>query len=141
MYDNILVGTDGSATATRALEEAARVAKTCEAKLHIMSAYHPSMRPEGVSMASREQADETTAPILEAGAELARGLGAEVDTHAASGDAGQALIKTAKDIDADLIVVGNRDLKAFRGLFGASISEKVAHHAPCAVLIVRTNGD
>jgi nucleotide-binding universal stress UspA family protein len=72
-------------------------------------------------------------------APAARAEGLEAVTHARGDDHAKALIAVAEEQDADLLVVGNRSVsRASRFLLG-SVPNKVSHHAPCSVLIVRTD--
>ena len=58
-------------------------------------------------------------------------------THALPGDPTKAILSIAKKVDADLIVVGNKGMKG-KGQFLGSVTNDIAHQAPCAVLIVST---
>ncbi len=53
------------------------------------------------------------------------------------GKPADALVHVAKEIGADLIVVGNRRVQGISRLLG-SVATDVAHHAPCDVYIVKT---
>ncbi len=82
---------------------------------------------------------EDVLALLQAAADQARNAGvAEVDTVARVGDAADAIIDVAEEQRCDLIVVGNRGMTgATRFLLGRSPTR--SHHAPCSVMIVRTN--
>ncbi len=62
------------------------------------------------------------------------------DVHVArivtEGPPAEALLAAAQD--SELLVVGSRGLGGFKGLLLGSVSQQVAHHAPCPVVIVRT---
>ena len=76
--------------------------------------------------------------LLDAAAAIPRGRGERVETFARVGDAADAILDVAEEQGSDLIVVGNKGMAgATRFLFG-SVPNKVSHHAPCSVLIVRT---
>ena len=64
--------------------------------------------------------------------------GLTVETHAMKLDPARAIIDTATRLEADLVVVGNRGMKGPKRFLLGSIPNSVAHHAPCAVLIVKT---
>jgi nucleotide-binding universal stress UspA family protein len=57
-----------------------------------------------------------------------------VDRVLASGSAADGLLGAAKG--ADLVVVGSRGVGGFRGLLLGSVSQQVAHHAACPVVVV-----
>jgi len=63
----------------------------------------------------------------------------KVESHPTSGDPCDALIAVAQDVDADLIVVGSRGMTGVKRFVLGSVPNKIAHHAPCSVLIVDTS--
>lgn len=146
MFKSIVVGTDGSDTATQAVRQAIDLARTLQAKLELVSAYEPvpvqrlqverRQAPEDLQWAinPREDVDST----LEAAAELARAAGVSVDVYARQGDPADAILDVAEEQEADLIVVGNKGMTGAKRFLLGSVPNKVSHHAPCSVLIIRT---
>jgi nucleotide-binding universal stress UspA family protein len=67
-----------------------------------------------------------------------RDAGLDVETFAREGDPADAILDVAEERDADLIVVGNKGMTGARRFLLGSVPNKVSHHAPCSVLIVRT---
>jgi nucleotide-binding universal stress UspA family protein len=63
----------------------------------------------------------------------------EVSTFARQGDAADAIIDVAEEQRAELIVVGNKGMSGARRFLLGSVPNRVSHHAPCSVLIVRTS--
>ena len=57
--------------------------------------------------------------------------------HAIPGDATAAILRVAQEVNADLIVVGNKGMKG-KGRVLGSVPNTVSHKAPCSVLIVNT---
>ena len=143
MGEAIVVGTDGSETAKRAVEEATRLAKALDAELHIVSAFRPlrgahvSGAPEGAARVWQPLPDSQVEAVLEQAAAGVRLSDVKYKTHTSEGDPGDALLAVARQVDADMIVVGNRGMQGARRVLG-SVPNKVAHHAPCSVLIVST---
>jgi nucleotide-binding universal stress UspA family protein len=146
MFRSIVVGTDGSETAGKAVEEAIDLAKSVGGALRIVSAYEPV--PKAVL---REDAKQTPPDLqwmvnpraevdqtLSDAAELVREAGVEVETFAREGDPADAILDVAEERDADLIIVGNKGMTGARRFLLGSVPNKVSHHAPCSVLIVRT---
>ena len=145
MYKTIVVGTDGSPTAAEAVRVAGQMAQLCGASVHVVTAYRPTselfFHPEFAALPSdvHEQIDpaggaqQTAAHALEA-------MPKDVTTgsHARPGSAADVLCDMASEVGADLIIVGNRGMTGARRLLG-SVPNSVAHHAPCAVLIVPTS--
>lgn len=143
----IVVGTDGSETATRAVAKAAELARQTEGRLAIVSAYKPlaGARIGGTAGAGAEAnawkdglSGSVVDVVLRDAAQLAKTEGVEAETHARTGDAADALLAVAKDENADLIVVGNRGMTGARRVLG-SVPNKVTHHAECSVLVVNTS--
>jgi nucleotide-binding universal stress UspA family protein len=143
MFDRIVVGTDGSETATKALKASAKLAAQSGAALHIVSGYHPKsgLRVSGAGSnveAWMVSSTDAVAGILSDAADLARREKVPVTTHHEEGDPAKALVTIAKEVDADLVVVGNRGMKGLKGRVLGSVPNDVAHSAPCAVLILNT---
>jgi nucleotide-binding universal stress UspA family protein len=146
MFSSIVVGTDGSDTASQAVRQAVDLAKAVGAKLDLVSAYEPvpaqRLRgerrdaPEDLQWAITPREDvETT---LEAAAEVARAAGVTVSTYARQGDPADAILDVAEEQEADLIMVGNKGMTGAKRFLLGSVPNKVSHHAPCSVLIIRT---
>jgi nucleotide-binding universal stress UspA family protein len=53
------------------------------------------------------------------------------------GDPGERICTIAADEHVDLVVVGSHDVGTLRRVLGGSVSDNVAHHAPCPVLLIR----
>jgi nucleotide-binding universal stress UspA family protein len=146
MFRSIVVGTDGSETAGKAVQEAIDLAKTVGASVYVVSAYEPvpqgrlreeaRQAPEDLQwmINPREDVDAT----LSVAADEVRGAGLDVETFAREGDPADAILDVAEEREADLIVVGNKGMTGARRFLLGSVPNKVSHHAPCSVLIVRT---
>ncbi len=64
--------------------------------------------------------------------------GVKVHTFARQGEPADAILDVAEEQGADLIVVGNKGMTGAKRFLLGSVPNKVSHHAPCSVLIVRT---
>ena len=64
-------------------------------------------------------------------------LGPDVRIRVESGDPGERICAVAVEESADVVVVGSHDVGTLRRILGGSVSDDVAHHAPCPVLLVR----
>ena len=138
MYGTIVVGTDGSETADRAVARAAQLAEQCGAMLHVVSAYAPAAARVGTDAAEFTISSDFKADaVLSKTSDLAPSS-VEVKTHAPNGDPADALLEVARREGADVIVLGSRGMHGARRLLG-SVPNKVSHHAPCDVLIMRTD--
>ena len=147
MFSSILVGTDGSATAAAAVGEAIVLASKVGARLTIVSAYEPiselRLREERQSAPADAQwmvnQREDVLAVLEKSREQATAGGVgEIETFARQGDAADAILDIAEEQGCDLIVVGNKGMTGAKRFLLGSVPNKISHHAPCSVLIVRT---
>jgi nucleotide-binding universal stress UspA family protein len=146
MFGRILVGTDGSETATEAVRHATELAKATGATLDIVSAYQPIPQERLREEVSEVPGDiaytigprEDVNVILEGAAGSAREAGVETHTHPREGDPADAILDVAEEVDADLIVVGNKGMTGARRFLLGSVPNKISHHAPTGVYIVRT---
>jgi nucleotide-binding universal stress UspA family protein len=146
MFSSIVVGTDGSETASEAVSQATDLAKGLGASVHLVSAYEPvpSSRlkeerqdvPDDIQwmVNPREDVDNT----LKAAADQIGQAGVEVETYAREGDPADAILDVAEEKGAELIVVGNKGMTGAKRFLLGSVPNKVSHHAPCSVLIIRT---
>jgi nucleotide-binding universal stress UspA family protein len=147
MIASIVVGTDGSDTAGKAVQEAGELAVQLGAVMEIVSAYEPVGRqrlreearqvPEDLQwmVSAREDVDAT----LREAAEKLKDMGVkEVNVHAREGDPADAILDVAEERGSDLIVVGNKGMSGAKRFLLGSVPNKVSHHAPCSVLIIRT---
>lgn len=146
-YGSIVVGTDGSPTAERAVVQAATLAAADGARLVIVTAYRPgegaahdvdpTVVPEDIRymLTDRVQAEE----LGEHGRQAAKAAGAgKVVVQAVPGEPAEVLLEAAKDFGAELIVVGSRGLSSHAHFILGSVAATVAHHAPCDVLVAHT---
>jgi nucleotide-binding universal stress UspA family protein len=146
MFQSMVVGTDGSQTAGEAVRQATELAKRIEAKVHLVSAYEPV--PEGRLREERHDIPddlqwmvnprEDVGATLEEAAQALKDEGVDVETHAREGDPADAILDVAEETGADLIVVGNKGMTGAKRFLLGSVPNKVSHHAPCSVMIIRT---
>jgi nucleotide-binding universal stress UspA family protein len=146
MFKSIVVGTDGSDTANQAVRQAVELALAVGASIDLVSAYAPvpaqrlseerRQAPEDLQWAitPREDVDAT----LAAAAEIAQQAGINVEVFPRQGDPADAILDVAEERDADLIIVGNKGMTGAKRFLLGSVPNKVSHHAPCSVLIIRT---
>jgi nucleotide-binding universal stress UspA family protein len=146
MFRSIVVGTDGSETARQAVQQAIGLAKAVGASIELVSAYEPipnqRIRQEAREAPQdlqwmvnpREDVDAT----LHEAVEEAERAGVTVEGYAREGDPADAILDVAEERGADLIVVGNKGMTGAKRFLLGSVPNKVSHHAPCSVLIIRT---
>ena len=146
MFGSIVVGTDGSETANEAVRQATELAKAVGGKVNLVSAFEPvgnqrlreerQQVPEDMQWMVNEREDvEAT---LNQAAEQIKEAGVDVETHARQGDPADAILDVAEENNADLIIVGNKGMSGAKRFLLGSVPNKVSHHAPCSVMIIRT---
>lgn len=144
MFKNVVAGTDGSATADKAVAAAAELARQWGATLHVVTAQRPAssgmadmagatpvLDPWSEHALRQEVADEVGQRAV---ATWADGIDARV--HGVVGTPADAICEVAAGVDADLVVIGSKGMH--RRVLG-SVPNSVSHNAPCAVLIVKTD--
>lgn len=123
MYRKVLVGTDGSRTAAKAVDRAVEIARESGAALTILSAGQPDKARVVVEAEVQRHAD----------------AGVALDTRVVDDDAVAALVEAARDGGYDLLVMGNRGMTGVsRFLRLGSVPNKITHQLPCSLLIVKT---
>ena len=140
----IVVGTDGSDEAHRALDWAMREAAARHTTLKVLAIVPAMASPWTGNPLSVPDGDHAVQSVREAAERAVAASAAEigdqqpesVSVQAAIGYPAQALIDASKT--ADLVVVGSRGTGGFAALLLGSTSTQVAHHASCPVVIVPT---
>jgi nucleotide-binding universal stress UspA family protein len=143
MINTVAVGTDGSGTASKAVEFALDLASKYGAKIVFISSYVPVSEtrlrqesrdaPEDVQWAINPQEDVDG--VLSEAEEKANGLGLEWASEAREGDPSDVLVDLADRHKADVLVIGNKGMQ--RRVLG-SVPNSVSHKANCSVVIVKT---
>jgi nucleotide-binding universal stress UspA family protein len=145
MAEAIVVGTDGSESAQRAVDEAVRMASALGAELHVVSAFEPlrgakiAGAPEGAAKVWQPLPDSNVETLLEEAASAVRLHDIPVKTHAVQKDPAEALVAVAEKVGANTIVVGNKGMHSAARFVLGNVPNKVSHRARCNVLIVATD--
>lgn len=141
---NLLVATDGSLGANRAVQFAASLAQSMGGRLTVLTV-------GGNTHLSRDELNQLShveggigdalegmcSRVLAQAIQYARGTGAtEVAGQVGWGDPSEAIVEAAQRLDVDAIVMGRRGLGRLGGLFLGSVSQKVASFARCPVITV-----
>ena len=145
-YKTIVVPTDGSENAKRALEHALAVADRNKAELivvHVANIVSAISNFDQTPISGGYGSDQIAEDMEETGKEILNEVvkeipaGVTVKSVFEVGSPGPALLAVAKKFNADLIVMGSRGLGPLKGLFMGSVSSYVTSHSSCPVLVVK----
>ena len=125
MIERIVVASDRSETASRAVAWAAEMAHRYEAQLTIVRAFVPGPPPDGAETDLAEYAEATCGP----------GTRARVT---AGDDPASAIVAAAEAEEADVLVVGNIGMSGRKEFLLGNVPNRVSHNARCTVVIVNT---
>jgi maltose/moltooligosaccharide transporter len=145
VYDQVVVGSDGTPTSLYAVDRAAEVAQAAQAKLVVVTAYREGDSGPGAATAAAGSHRDIygSAAARDALAKSVTGLTKEraryIEQRLVLGDPAQALLDTVGANPANLIVVGNRGLGASEGQLLGSVPAGVVRNAVCDVLVVQTS--
>jgi nucleotide-binding universal stress UspA family protein len=137
MFQMVVVGADESPTAAEAVRQAIELVKLTGGKLHIVSAYAHQQLTSAGDNAKSITTSELAEGLLDDLASRARVAGADVTAHGKPGSPADVICAVAAEVEADLIIVGNKGMKGARRVLG-SVPNSVAHQASCSVLIAAT---
>ena len=138
----IIVATDGSTAANRAIDTGAALAKATGARLILLtiggSVTGAELRNLAIEAGDLSKAMQAAADkILKQAQNRVHRLGVRsVTLQTGWGDPGDAIIDLVQRSKADLVVVGRRGQSRLSALLLGSVSQKLASFAPCAVMVV-----
>ncbi|MTB88945.1 universal stress protein [Aeromicrobium senzhongii] len=142
MSRTIVTGVDGSETAAKAAHTAAELAQALDAQLYVLSAYGKyhadtfNSGEEEIVFSTAKDAEHTAEGTV---AQLRHDFpGLRIVAAPAEGKPGDALVKAAQRLQADLIVVGNKRVQGLARVLG-SVARDVAAQAPCDVYVAHTH--
>jgi nucleotide-binding universal stress UspA family protein len=141
MYDRILVPTDGSECADRAVEHALDIAGQYDAELHVLSVVDsrdvshsaPAISPEQVQQTLRDRAES----VVEEVADRAEAAGVTVVTAVEPGIPDDVVVEYAADEDCDLIVMGTHGRTGLERYLLGSVTERTVRRSSVPVLTIR----
>jgi nucleotide-binding universal stress UspA family protein len=135
LYQKILVPIDGSEHSKRALHEAISLSKMTSGSITLLNVKRHQSQLS--SSASQHSSDSSQSIVLTEGQHLVQAEGISVNTLLLEGNVVDQIVKTAKEGNFDLIIVGARGLSSLEELLLGSVSHGVAEKAPCPVIVTR----
>lgn len=143
---NILVPVDFSTHSYRALETAIGLAKTFDATIHVLHAYHlyvPMSLPvpmESATQVLNGMHDALLAKLQELREKIhAEGVTARIELIESVPT--EAIVTAAERISADLIVMGTRGLTGVKHVLLGSVAERTVRLAPCPVMTLKARDE
>jgi nucleotide-binding universal stress UspA family protein len=138
---NVLIAVDGSECSEAAVREVIQI-RPKDAQIRVLHVIEPLPAMEGWAYAVnwepilRDQRKEAERVVAEA-TRVLRDAGFTVATAIEEGSSKSIIVEAASQWPADVVVVGSHGRKGLARFLLGSVSEGVARHAPCSVLIVR----
>ena len=138
LFSKILVAIDGSQSAKRAFEQSIYLASKCDSKLEVVHVVPCEFGGDSVNTFELvEELKDKGKKILEQRKKVRSKKNILIKTFSDLGDPSKIIIELAKSNDYDLIIMGSRGRSTFKELLLGSVTQKVAHHAKCPIMIVR----
>jgi nucleotide-binding universal stress UspA family protein len=137
MYQTILLAFDGSPDGREALAQAEKLASSCGATVHLLAIIDPSesmLIVEAMSFIPENQRF-VIQTVLDEGLKRLRRAGCTATSELKYGKPSEQIVLSAREINADLIVVGHRDQGILARWLNGSVGESIVHQPPCSVLI------
>jgi nucleotide-binding universal stress UspA family protein len=141
LFTNILVPIDGSDNSYRALDAALLLSEKLGSNINVIHVMEEvpithigseKMLNELLKAYKKESQD-----ILLKCTEIANQKGLTIKTLLLQGNPASAILDYNKKEKFDLVIMGSRGLGKFKELILGSVSSKIMHHSPCAVLLIR----
>jgi nucleotide-binding universal stress UspA family protein len=142
--NSIVLATDGSPSAEKATRVAIELARETGARLCVSAVWHaplatysyaPLTASPDIDKAKKEHAYDAANSAVE----RAEAEGVEAESFVREGDPVDMISQTATDCGASLLVVGSHGWGPVRRLVFGSVSTGLLHHAPCPVLVARSD--
>jgi nucleotide-binding universal stress UspA family protein len=139
MFRKILHANDGSEHAFNALSLALKIAKHSEAEIHMVSVEEIDYLPETMEDVREEVgvAARRFHTVVNRSRAMAEECQVKLKTHVVAGHPVRDIVDLARDLKADLLVVGASGHSALYDRMIGSRADRIMHLAPCPVLIVR----
>jgi nucleotide-binding universal stress UspA family protein len=137
MYRKILLAYDGSPDGREALAQAKSLASASGATVHVLAIIDPfenMVLVEGTAVVP-DNRGFVMQSVLDAGVKRLRSVGCTATNDVRYGSPAEQIALAAREMNADLIVVGHRDQGTLARWLNGSVGESILHHPPCSVLV------
>ncbi|MDP1647528.1 MAG: universal stress protein [Rubrivivax sp.] len=141
MYKTIVLAYDGSESGQKALLDCQEIGQWSQARLFLVAVMPPpvpAMAVEAWTYSPEAEVAERQRfqAVLEAGVIRLSDTGLEVQGELVTGNSVDEIVRVAKAVQANLIVVGHKHLESWaQRWWRGSISKSLIEHAPCSVLV------
>lgn len=141
MFTSILVPVDGSDNSYRALDSALLLSEKLGTNITVVNVLEqvPITHIESEKLLSEllEAYRKENQEILSKCSKIATEKGLSIKTILLQGNPASVILDYRKKEKFDLLIMGSRGLGKFKQLILGSVSNKIVHHSPCAVLLIR----
>ena len=137
MYKKILLAFDGSPDGREALAQAEMLASTCGATVHLLAIIDPTenmLIVEAMTYIPENQRFVVQS-VLDEGVRRLQRVGCIATSEIKYGKPAEQIIQSAREIAANLIIVGHRDQGTLARWLNGSVGESILHQPPCSVLV------
>lgn len=141
MFTNVLVPVDGSDNSYRALEAALLLSEKLGSSITVVNVMEqvPITHIESEKLLSEllEAYKKENQEILSKCSNIATEKGLSIKTLLLQGNPASVILDYSKKEKFDLVIMGSRGMGKFKQLILGSVSSKIVHHSPCAILLIR----
>ena len=142
MYAKVLLAYDGSVEGRRALREGARLAELCKADVFLLAVINLSpgvMMAEGAAPGAVEHQREAYGKVLEEGVQRLKAMGFSPTARLEFGEPSHQIAAVAREIGADLVVVGHHHQSAFARWWRGSVGANLLEDLRCSLLVAQSD--
>lgn len=141
MFTKILVPVDGSDNSYKALEAALVLSEKLGSNISVVNVMEqvPITHIESEKLLNEllEAYKKENQEILSKCSDIAHQKGITIKTVLLQGNPAPAILDYSKKENFDLVIMGSRGMGKFKELILGSVSSKIVHHSPCAIMIIR----
>lgn len=141
MFTNVLVPVDGSDNSYRALDAALLLSEKLGSNITVLNVMEqvPITHVESEKLLGEllEAYKKENQEILSKCSKIATEKGLSIKTRLLQGNPASVILDYSKKEKVDLVVMGSRGMGKFKQLILGSVSSKIVHHSPCAILLIR----